>query len=76
MTQSQATETAQQVRERALAPPVKANARARVETSVKSYSIVPRSQGVGGGQFARPLGASGEDAFRRMKARQLAQGKR
>ena len=68
-----AIETAAQARERALAPPVRNANRARVETGVKSYSIVPRSSQVGGGQFARPLGASGEDAFRRMKARQMAQ---
>ena len=61
-------------RERALAPVVKNPNRARVETSVKSYNIVPRNmQAVGGSQFARPLGASGEDAFRRVKARQQAQ---
>ena len=67
-----AAETAAQIRERALAPPVRNANRARVETSVKSYTIVPKSSGVGGGQFARPLGASGEDAFRKMKARQMA----
>lgn len=71
--QASATETAAQARERALAPPVRNANRARVESGVKSYSIVPRSMGTGGGQFARPLGASGEDAFRRMKARQMAQ---
>ncbi|KAA6410070.1 MAG: transcription factor iws1 [Lasallia pustulata] len=71
-----ATETAAQARERALAPPVRNANRARVESAVKSYSIVPRSMGAGGGQFARPLGASGEDAFRRMKARQMAQAGR
>ena len=63
-------------RERQLAPPVKNPLRARVEEGVKTYSIVPKSSGVSGGVFARPLGASGEDAFRRMKARQMAgQGK-
>ena len=73
LSQASATETAAQARERALAPPVRNVNRARVESGVKSYTIVPRSMGAGGGQFARPLGASGEDAFRRMKARQMAQ---
>jgi len=63
-------------RERALAPPVKNPLRARVENEVKTYTIVPRSNAVSGGVFARPLGASGEDALRRMRARQMAaQGK-
>ena len=66
-----AVETASQARERALAPP-KPNNRARVEVDRKTYTIVPRSGQVAGGMFARPLGASGEDAFRRMKARQAA----
>ena len=58
-------------REKALAPPVKGN-RARTIIENKTYTIVPRSSQVTGGMFARPLGASGEDAFRRMKARQMA----
>ena len=66
-----AAETASQARERALAPPRTTN-RARVEVDRKTYTIVPRSGQVAGGMFARPLGASGEDAFRRMKARQAA----
>ncbi|MCJ1455656.1 Transcription factor iws1 [Mycoblastus sanguinarius] len=66
-----ATETAAQARERALAPPKLTN-RARVEVDRTTYTIVPRSGQVAGGMFARPLGASGEDAFRRMKARQAA----
>ena len=71
-----AAESQKLAREKALAPPVKNPLRARVEQGVKTYSIVPKSSGVSGGVFARPLGASGEDAFRRMKARQLAgQGK-
>lgn len=68
-----AADTAAQARERALAPPVRNPNRARVEIDMRSYSIVPRSSGVNGGMFARPLGASGEDAFRKMKARQTAQ---
>ena len=77
LSQSQNSLEAQKAaRERALAPPIKNPLRARVETEVKTYSIVPKSNGVSGGVFARPLGASGEDAFRRMKARQMAaQGK-
>ncbi|KAK3169907.1 hypothetical protein OEA41_009291 [Lepraria neglecta] len=72
--QSQA-ELAQAAREKALAP-LKSSNRARVETDRKTYTIVPRSGQVAGGMFARPLGASGDDAFRRMKARQAAaQGK-
>lgn len=43
-----------------------------MEVDRKTYTIVPRSGQVAGGMFARPLGASGEDAFRRMKARQAA----
>ena len=67
------TETAAQARARALALPVRNPNRARVDTEVKSYSIVPRSSQVSGGMFARPLGANGEDAFRKMKARQAVQ---
>ncbi len=66
-----AAEAAAVARERALAPQKLAN-RARVEVDRKTYTIVPRSGQVAGGMFARPLGASGEDAFRRMKARQAA----
>ena len=58
-------------REKQLELPVKGN-RARAVIENKTYSIVPRSGQVTGGMFARPLGASGEDAFRRMKARQAA----
>ena len=68
-----AAETAAQARERALAPPVKNPNRARIDNEVKTYTIVPKSGLVNGGMFARPLGASGEDAFRKMKARQAAQ---
>ena len=70
-----ATQSAADVRARALQKPMAGN-RARVEVEHKTYSIVPRSGQVAAGMFARPLGASGEDAFRRMKARQqAAQGK-
>ena len=73
---SQAAETSSQIRARLLAPPPRQPNRARVETGVTSYSIVPKSNVQGGGAYARPMGASGEEAFRRMKARQQAtQGK-
>lgn len=64
-------EQQRQKREKELAMPNRTN-RARLDDQVKTYNIVPRSQGVVGGTWARPLGASGEDAFRRMKARQAA----
>ncbi len=70
-----ATQSQAEARARALEKPQVSN-RARVEVDRKTYTIVPRSGQVTGGMFARPLGASGEDAFRRMKARQAnAQGK-
>ena len=74
--QQQQNLTNEERRARELAPPQKTN-RARIDTAVKSYTIVPRSNVViGAGQYARPQGASGDDAFRRIKARQLAsQGK-
>ena len=59
-------------REKELAIPSRTN-RARLDDEVKTYTIAPRSSGVVAGTWARPLGASGEDAFRRMKARQAAQ---
>lgn len=71
-TQIGLTETAAQIRERALAPPPRNSNRARVETNVTTYTIVPKSSGVGGGPYSRPMGASGEDAFRKMKMRQMA----
>lgn len=70
-----ATQTNAEAIARALEKPQMSN-RARVEVDRKTYTIVPRSGQVSGGMFARPLGASGEDAFRRLKARQaIAQGK-
>lgn len=69
-------ETPAQARERQLAPPPRNSNRARVESGVISYSIVPKSSAVNGSVYSRPVGASGEDAFRRMKARQMiAMGK-
>ena len=66
-----ATQTAAEARERMLAPPQKGN-RARVEAKEKTYTVAPRSGAVIAGSFSRPLGAGGEDAFRKMKARQAA----
>ncbi|GBF66982.1 transcription factor [Trichophyton mentagrophytes] len=66
--------SAAEARARELLPPRLAN-RARVESSHTSYTVVPRSMGVSESKFARPLGASGEDRFRRMKARQMAANK-
>ncbi|KAK2752453.1 Transcription factor iws1 [Arachnomyces sp. PD_36] len=63
--------TAAEARARELLPPRLAN-RARAEASHTSYTIVPRSTTVQESKFARPLGASGEDRFRKMKARQIA----
>ncbi|KAG8526292.1 uncharacterized protein KY384_000285 [Bacidia gigantensis] len=59
-----------------MAPGVKSN-RARAEIENKTYTVVPKSTQIAGGAFARPLGASGEDAFRRMKMRQqMASGQK
>ncbi|KAL9104455.1 MAG: hypothetical protein Q9163_000607 [Psora crenata] len=69
--QMKTTQAAARAKASALASPVKSN-RARAEVENKTYTIVPRSTQVAGGAFARPLGASGDDAFRRMKARQQA----
>ena len=52
-------------------PPRLAN-RARVDRTQVSYTIVPRQTAVQESRFARPLGASGEDRFRKMQARQNA----
>ena len=59
------------VRDKMMATPIKSN-RARAEVDRKTYNIVPKTSHVVGGAFARPLGATGEDAFRRMKMRQQA----
>ena len=69
-------ETQEERRARAMAKPQIVN-RAMVDHTQQSYTIVPKSQISNvDPQFSRPMGASGEDAFRRMKARQLqAQGK-
>ena len=69
--QVSAEATAAEARARELLPPRLAN-RARPETSHVSYTVVPRPTAIQESKFARPLGASGEDRFRRMRARQIA----
>ncbi|KAI5299545.1 Transcription factor iws1 [Ascosphaera atra] len=69
-----ANAAAAEARARELLPPRLAM-RARAEAGPTSYTIVPKSTVVQEGKFARPLGASGEDRFRRMKARQVAAAK-
>lgn len=66
--------TAAEVRARELLPPRLAN-RARPDTVHKSYTVVPRPTMVQENKFARPLGASGEDRFRKMRARQVGAAK-
>ncbi|KAL4875339.1 hypothetical protein BJY04DRAFT_224115 [Aspergillus karnatakaensis] len=66
--------SAAEARARELLPPRLAN-RARAEISHTSYTVVPRPTMVQESKFARPLGASGEDRFRRMRARQIAAAK-
>ncbi|EAU39070.1 transcription factor iws-1 [Aspergillus terreus NIH2624] len=63
--------TAAEARARELLPPRLAN-RARADMTHTSYTVVPRPTVVQESKFARPLGASGEDRFRRMRARQIA----
>ncbi|KAI9372712.1 hypothetical protein BJX61DRAFT_506001 [Aspergillus egyptiacus] len=68
------TVSAAEARARELLPPRLAN-RARAEISHTSYTVVPKPTMVQESKFARPLGASGEDRFRRMRARQIAAAK-
>ena len=59
-------------RERLLAQPIKSN-RARLETSNTSYTVAPKSTfdaSKGLDPSARPIGASGMEAFRKMTAKQ------
>jgi transcription factor SPN1 len=59
-------------RERILAQPIKSN-RARMETSNASYTIAPKSTfdaSKGLDNSARPIGAGGMEAFRKMTAKQ------
>lgn len=62
--------TAAEARARELLPPRLAN-RARREIGHTTYTVVPRATAVQESKFARPLGASGEDRFRKIKARQM-----
>ena len=64
-------DTAAQARAKELLPPRLSN-RARAEGGPTSYTVVPRPKVAQESKYARPLGASGEDRFRRMKARQIA----
>ncbi|KAA8651880.1 hypothetical protein EYZ11_004200 [Aspergillus tanneri] len=66
--------TAAEARARELLPPRLAN-RARADMTHTSYTVVPRPTVVQESKFARPLGASGEDRFRKMRARQIAAAK-
>ncbi|KAL8773931.1 MAG: hypothetical protein Q9209_001361 [Squamulea sp. 1 TL-2023] len=66
-----ATETAAEARERMLALPDRRN-RAKTDAKEKTYTIAPKSGVIVPGAFARPLGASGSDAFKRMLARKAA----
>ncbi|GKZ26294.1 transcription factor iws1 [Aspergillus brasiliensis] len=66
--------TAAEARARELLPPRLAN-RARADMTHTSYTVVPRPTMVQESKFARPLGASGEDRFRKMRARQIAASK-
>ncbi|CAI7593336.1 unnamed protein product [Penicillium palitans] len=60
-----------EARAREMLPPRLLN-RARVDRTNVSYTVVPRQTAVRETQFARPLGSSGEDRFRKMQARQAA----
>ncbi|KAJ5227995.1 hypothetical protein N7489_008703 [Penicillium chrysogenum] len=66
-----AEELEAEARARAMLPPRLLN-RARVDRTNVSYTVVPRQTTVREAQFARPLGSSGEDRFRKMQARQAA----
>ncbi|KAJ5682322.1 hypothetical protein N7462_005487 [Penicillium macrosclerotiorum] len=70
-TQTPAEVVAAEARAREMLPPRLAN-RARVDRTQVSYTVVPRQTAVQESRFARPLGASGEDRFRKMQARQNA----
>ncbi|OQD78547.1 hypothetical protein PENDEC_c001G01984 [Penicillium decumbens] len=69
--QTPAEVVAAEARAREMLPPRLAN-RARVDRTQVTYTVVPRQTAVQESRFARPLGASGEDRFRKMQARQNA----
>ncbi|KAJ5166873.1 uncharacterized protein N7482_005654 [Penicillium canariense] len=70
-TQTAAEVVAAEARAREMLPPRLAN-RARVDRTNVTYTVVPRQTAVQESKFARPLGASGEDRFRKMQARNNA----
>jgi transcription factor SPN1 len=70
-TQTPAEIVAAEARAREKLPPRLAN-RARVDRTNVTYTIVPRQTAVQESKFARPLGSSGEDRFRKMQARNNA----
>ncbi|CEO58882.1 Transcription factor iws1 [Penicillium brasilianum] len=70
-TQTPAEVVAAEARAREKLPPRLAN-RARVDRTNVTYTIVPRQTAVQESKFARPLGSSGEDRFRKMQARNNA----
>lgn len=60
-------------RERMLAPAIRNNNRARMETSSASYTVAPKSTfdpARSADPSMKPIGASGMEAFRRMTAKQ------
>lgn len=65
-------ETPEQAKERILKKPERNSNRARIDNTVTSYTIAPRSNTDSAYPTARRVGAGGDDMFRRMKARQLA----
>ena len=71
-TQTPAEIVAAEARAREKLPPRLAN-RARVDRTNVTYTVVPRQIAVQESKFARPLGSSGEDRFRKMQARNAAQ---
>lgn len=70
--QAMALSSRDRERERLLAQPIKSN-RARMETANTSYTVAPKSTfdaSKGLDPSARPIGASGMEAFRKMTAKQ------
>ena len=60
-------------RERMLAPAIRNNNRARMETSSASYTVAPKSTFDASRALdpsSKPIGASGIEAFRKMTAKQ------
>ena len=57
--------------EATMAAPARNPNRAQMQSGVSSYKIVPKNVMTSQPLYARPVGASGDDKFRRMKARQM-----